>query len=340
MNAPAGEVWGLVADIGGTNARFGLACLAGGRVRIEEARTLKVADFPNLGPALRDYLAGLPKAAPILSYAALAAAGPVRDQAIRFTNSGWAFSAEAVKVEFAFAEVEILNDFTANALALPVLEPRDLAQLGPVSAPPAGAADVRLVCGPGSGFGVSALMGSGFAAQAIQGEGGHAAFAPDNEAEDRILAVLRAKYGRVSNERLLSGPGLVDLYEILARESGVGGPQRPDPSGITRAGLSGEDPVARAAILRFSAILGAVAGDFALAFGAEAGAYIAGGIVPRLVDAMHDSEFRTRFEAKGRLSYFVQPIPTFAILRGDLALVGCGARLARLAGSALDATIS
>lgn len=334
---PPESLSGLVADIGGTNARFAIAHLSHGRVSVSEIKKLHVADYPNIIPALRDYWQELP-ADQRPDLAVLAVAGPVRDQAIRFTNSPWAFSARELAQEFGWKGVRLLNDFQANALALPVLEEGDLAHLGGPQRPKPNAQNVRVVCGPGSGFGVSALLGEGSAAAAIQGEGGHVAFGPGDEMDDVILSRLRHKYGRVSVERLLSGPGLVDLYEILSEAAGARA--RIEAAQITERALNRSDPIAAACVERFAGILGSVAGDLAMVFGAESGVYIAGGIVPRLVDLMRESPFRARFEKKGRLSYFVEPIPTWAIRRGDLAMVGCGASLPTLMGSAWDASLS
>lgn len=316
----------VVGDIGGTNARFALAKIDGGRVGLTQAATLRCADFPNLAQALGHYLQGLARAAP--TDAAFAVAGPVRDQAIRFTNTGWAFSAQEIAQAFNFARVQLINDFTANAMALPVLAGEELAALGGPEVPAVGAQPVRAICGPGTGFGVSALIGD----YAVQGEGGHTAFAPGDEMEDRLLAYLRPLYGRVSVERLLSGPGLVDLDAFFAREAGA--PRKLSPEDVARRALKGEDGVAQQALERFCAVLGAVSGDLALLYGAESGVYIAGGIAPTLLDFLRRSRFRARFEDKGRLSYFVTPIPTYCVLRGDLAMVGCGAALMSLAKEA------
>lgn len=310
---------GIVGDIGGTNARFAVAEREGARVRLSQARSLRGADHDGMFAALKDYLAGLEGPAP--AQIVLAAAGPVRQQAVRFTNTHWAFSAAELEAEFSFQRAFLMNDFTANAVAVQVLAPEELAPLGGPEAPRAEAQDVCGVCGPGSGFGVSALVEG----RPLQAEGGHMAFAPNDEVEDRILGFLRPRYGRVSVERLLSGPGLVDLYEFFSAQAGRG--QRLEPAEVTRRALAGEDAAASLALGRFADILGAVAGDLALAFGAERGMYIAGGIVPKLVEVIRASRFRARFEEKGRLSYFNSPIPTYAVLRGDLAMVGCGAAL-------------
>lgn len=309
----------IVGDIGGTNARFALARLEERRVDVSHTANLRCADFPNLTGALRHYAQELGR--PMPARAAFAVAGPVRDQAIRFTNTGWAFSAQEIARAFGFADVRLINDFTANALALPVLAGEELAPLGGPLAAAAGAQPVRAICGPGTGFGVSSLVDD----YAIQGEGGHCAFAPSDAVEDRLLAYLRPLYGRVSVERLLSGPGLADIDAFFAREAGAA--RKLSPEDVTGRAVSGQDPIAQRALEQFCAVLGAVCGDLALLYGAESGVYIAGGIAPTIVDVLKASRFRARFEDKGRLSYFVTPIPSFCVLRGDLAMVGCGAAL-------------
>ncbi len=309
----------IVGDIGGTNARFALARLEAGRVDLSHAATLRCADFPNLTGALQSYAQSL--ARPVPARAAFAVAGPVRGQAIRFTNTGWAFSAQEIALAFGFSQVRLINDFTANAMALPVLAGEELAILGGPDAAAAGAQPVRAICGPGTGFGVSALVG----AYAVQGEGGHSAFAPGDEIEDRLLAYLRPLYGRVSVERLLSGPGLADMDAFFAQEAGSA--RKLSPEEVTRRALDGSDSIALLALERFCAVLGAVSGDLALLYGAESGVFIAGGIAPNMLEFLKASRFRARFEDKGRLSYFVTPIPSYCVLRGDLAMVGCGAAL-------------
>ncbi len=325
---------GLVADIGATNARFALATLDQGDVSLRQALTLPCANYPNLAPALTDYFAKTGAERP--DFAVFAVAGPVRGQAIRFTNNGWAFSARDISSAFGFKNTRLVNDFTANAVALPVLRTQDLAHLGGPKEPIANAQAVRAVCGPGSGFGVSALLGEGERAFPLHGEGGHVSFAPVDALEIEILQQFTRDYGRVSTERLLSGPGLCALDGFFAAR--LGAPRHLTAGEVTQAALEG-DRIAGQALDKFFEILGSVAGDLALTFGAEAGMYIAGGIVPRLINAIQTSRFRTRFDDKGRLSYFVTAIPTYAILRGDLALVGCGAALRQVADSA-DAALT
>lgn len=309
----------IVGDIGGTNARFALASLENGRVNLAGIKALRCADFPNLAQALQHYAQGLGQDLP--QAAAFAVAGPVRGQAIRFTNTGWAFSARDIAEGFGFARVRLINDFTANAMALPVLSGEELAPMGGPDAPALGAQPVRAICGPGTGFGVSALVSD----YAVQGEGGHTAFAPGDEIEDRLLAYLRPLYGRVSVERLLSGPGLADMDAFFAQEAGNA--RKLSPEEVTRRALDGADGIALMALERFCAVLGAVSGDLALLYGAESGVFIAGGIAPNMLDFLKRSQFRARFEDKGRLSYFVTPIPSYCVLRSDLAMVGCAAAL-------------
>lgn len=312
---------GLVADIGGTNARFAVAEVAGGVVRLSAARTLKTADFPSLDAALRTYLDAAD--APFLPAAAVAVAGPVASGAIRFTNNSWAFSAESVGEAFGFEGVRLLNDFEANAQGLSVLEPQDVLPLGGPTAPAAHAQPVRAVLGPGTGFGVGYLVEAGGAPVAIATEGGHALFAPQDEVEDRFFRWLRERFGRASIERALSGPGLACLYAMLSGKAA----EEVVPETVVQTGLAESDATAADALGRFCAMLGAVAGDVALTLGAQGGVYITGGVAGALRDLLPRSRFRARFEDKGRFKSWCAAVPTLAVVRNDLALVGAAAAL-------------
>ncbi|MDQ0463721.1 glucokinase [Caulobacter ginsengisoli] len=301
----------LVGDIGGTNARFGLA--RAGSAKIEAIHGYEVADYPQATDAIRVYLEAVKLSAPP-ARAAIAVAGPIIDGAIDFTNSDWLLSEQGLR-EMGFGEARLLNDFAALALAAPAMTGHDLHRLGhEAQAEPGG---TLVVMGPGTGFGVSALAAG---RTVVTTEGGHAAFAPGDEVEDEVLRRLRAEFGRVSIERLLSGPGICSLHRALADMAG-----RPvetdDPAAITKAALAG-DPASLDTLMRFCGILGAVAGDLALGFGATGGVYIAGGIPPRILDLLDASPFRARFEDKGRFKAYVARIPTQVIVHPHAALVG------------------
>ncbi|MDS4022123.1 MAG: glucokinase [Candidatus Competibacter sp.] len=308
----------LVADIGGTNARFARVG-ADGRPYAE--RSLPGAAFPGLTAAARAYLdaTGGPRPA----RAAVAVATPVTGDWIQFTNSDWSFSTEAARRELGLERLTILNDFTALALALPLLGPDERRAVGGGAAAPE--APIGLI-GAGTGLGVSGLVWSGERWIPLQTEGGHVTFAAADEREWAVGRILQRKFGHVSPERLLSGPGLVNLHAALAELEGW--PAEPlDPADITDRGLTGACPHCRDVLDLFCGALGAAAGNLALTLGARGGVYIGGGIVPRLGDFFDRSAFRARFEAKGRFSGYLAAVPTWVITAAHPALRGVAAAL-------------
>ena len=313
---------GLVGDVGGTNARLALVDDEG---RVRNPRSFPSREYPNLTDVVAEYLdstAG--KRRP--PRAVLAVAGPVVDGEIEFTNLEWRLSEVDLVAQFEFEAVALMNDFAAQALACPRLEGQDLRILGPDLA---GAHNMPLVAlGAGTGFGVAALARSDRGDIPVSTEGGHAAFAPTDDIEAEVWRRLLARYGRVSIERLLSGTGLFELYGMLADMDGRA-PELPDEAAVTREALVG-DPLAGRAVDRFCAILGAVAGDLALSFGARGGIYVSGGIAPRIAERLAASRFRERFEAKGRLSDYVSAIPTFLVLHPYPAIMGAARQLEQM----------
>jgi glucokinase len=249
----------------------------------------------------------------------LAVAGPVTDGEIDLTNSPWRVS-EAELQTLALNPVCLINDFEALAWGAPVVPADQLAALGgPASGDPHAAI---AVLGPGTGFGVSALARDHHGREiAMPTEGGHACFAPGDPIEDEILRILRRRYERVSIERLICGPGLLNMHRALAeidgRETHVD-----DPAQITTEALENPNSHCGATLARFCAILGAVAGDIALTTGARGGVYIAGGIAPRILPFLKASPFRERFERKGRFQDYMAAIPTHVILHKHAALLG------------------
>ena len=322
----AAEIIGLVGDVGGTNARFAVAHVRGGTIRLRHAQVLQAAEFAAGATAVSAYLAGLPENdRPRL--AVIAAAGPVQHGAVSFTNNkNWRFSETGLVRAAGLDAALLINDFTAQALALPRLKPRELHGLGPHGKAFPGAA--RVVMGPGTGFGAAALVDGQTAPIAVPGEGGHIGFAPHDEVEADILAHLVKRFGHVSIERVLSGPGLLNLYQILG-EMGRKPAPLTHPAEVTHAALAG-DPLARTALDRFCAVLGSVAGDFALAFGARNGVFISGGIAPDILDVLDASDFRRRFEDKGRMSDYLAPVATHVVLEPHAALIGSATQLEAL----------
>jgi glucokinase len=239
------------------------------------------------------------------------------------TNIDWRFSQAELKDELGLSRLIVVNDFAAIAWALPRLEPGDVHKVGGGMAQPRAA---MAAIGPGSGTGVSALVPAGEGWAVVSGEGGHVTLAATSEEEQSVVEALRAEYGRCSLERVLSGPGLVNVYAALCRQAGRGEPTA-TPADVTALAHQGE-PTARKAQSLFFAFLGAAAGDLAMTMGARGGVFIAGGIVPRLVEPLEKSQFRARFEAKGRYRPYVAAIPTYVItaalpaFRGLRSLLG------------------
>ncbi|WP_309090986.1 glucokinase [Phenylobacterium sp.] len=314
---------GLVGDVGGTHARFALVDAQG---HVRNPRTFQAKDYASLTDVIAEYLettAG--KRRP--PRAVVAVAGPVLDGEIEFTNLDWVVSEGDLLGQFEFEAVKLINDFAAQALACPRLDEGDLRRIGPEVG--RGAYDCPVVVlGAGTGFGVAGVARSERGDVPIATEGGHAAFAPNDEIEVEVWRRLREKYGRVSIERLLSGAGLYDLYCALADIEGRNA-VLPDQAAVTAEGLAG-DAFAGATLDRFLGMMGSVAGDLALSYGARGGVYVSGGIAPRMADRLATSPFRARFEDKGRLSDYVRGIPTFLVLHPYPAIIGAARELEQM----------
>jgi len=307
----------LLADIGGTNARFALQSQAGG---VDDVEVLAVADYPTPGAAICAYLAnarGRGLASDSVRHAALAIANPVEGDAIRMTNSHWHFSTEALRQELGLTTLLVVNDFAALAMALPHLALEGRRQVGGGAAQPG--RPLGLI-GPGTGLGVSGVVPAGNRWIALPGEGGHVSFAPNDRDEVAILEALWGEYGHVSAERLLSGMGLELIH--WARTG-----KRLQAAAISAAALDGSSGDCQGTVHVFCGILGGVAGNVALTLGATGGMYIGGGIVPRLGPLFEGSAFRARFEDKGRLAGYLARIPTYLITEEFPALRGVSAML-------------
>lgn len=313
----------LVGDIGGTNARFALITAPGGQP--EAIRTLPCADFDGPAAAMEHYLAGTTTPRP--RWCAFGIANPVDGDTIRMTNHDWAFSVRELRATLRLDHLEVVNDFTALALALPVLGPEDLMKVGGGSA--AGGRAIGLL-GAGTGLGISGLVPCGGDYVPLEGEGGHVTLAASNPQEAELIAWLAARYPHVSAERVLSGPGLVALYQAHAALAGRL-PEPYDPADVTRLALAGSDALCVVTLASFCAFLGTVAADLALTLGARGGIYIGGGIVPRLGEAFARSPFRQRFEDKGRFSRYLSEIPTYVIQAAYPGLIGSARVLERRA---------
>jgi glucokinase len=302
----------LLGDIGGTNARF---ALYDGHA-LSQVRTRSVADFAGpleaIGDVLDEFGGDQPQAA------LMAVAGLVEGGRATLTNGRWDFVAEDLKAGVGLAAVDLVNDFAAQAYAVPALGEADLSHVGGGEAVPG--APVAVI-GPGTGLGVAGLIPRSAGPVVLVTEGGHVTMAPADAEESRLLDDLRASFGHVSAERVISGPGLVNLYRAIAALEGLDVPER-DPGEITQLGLTGECPTSRRALDSFCAMLGTVAGNLALSLGAKGGVYIAGGIVPQILERFAQSEFRARFEAKGRFVGYLAAIPTFVVTHPSAALIG------------------
>jgi glucokinase len=317
MADPGAQI--LLADIGATNARFALLRRGGD---IGPVRTLAVADYPRLTDAAAAFLA---REGSSPGGAVLAVAGPVEGERAVMTNCPWVIDAAELRRLLAVPAVRLINDFEATAWSLSALEPDHVVAIGSGRAV-AGAPMV--VLGPGTGLGLASHVPHRDALVVIATEGGHVTLAATSAREDAVIAWLRGRFGHVSAERALSGPGLENLYRAIAAVDGAAVPAR-DATAITQAGVAGTCPVSRAALDMFCAMLGTFAGNAALSFGAHGGVFIAGGIAPRIVDYLMKSELRARFDGKGRLREYLEAIPLNVIVHPDYAFIGLKALVDR-----------
>ncbi len=306
----------LLADIGGTNARFALQGDAGALTHVA---VLECARYATLSAALRAYLSRDEVAAcGAPGQAAIAIANPVGGDHVAMTNHHWQFSIEAVRREFGFARLLVVNDFKALAMALPLLSPAQKRQVGGSAAAPGG---VFGLLGAGTGLGVSALVPAAGGWRALDSEGGHVTFAPASEREIDILRFAWREHPHVSAERLMSGSGLALIYRALAARAGVTAPPREAPA-IVAAALERSCPLCIETVDCFCEMLGTVAGNLAVTLGATGGIYIGGGIVPRLGERFDRSGFRARFEQKGRFGAYLARIPAFVITADYPGMLG------------------
>ncbi len=304
----------LVADIGGTNARFATVS-ENGYVPGNEL-TLRCAEFEDLAAATRRYLE-LSRVEPVTE-AVVAVATPLAGDRVSLTNNHWSFSIEQTRRSLGLNRLLLINDFTALALALPHLGPGESRQIGGGTA----VADAPIaLLGPGTGLGVSGLLPAAGAWVPIQGEGGHVALAPMTAREAQVLQALWQTYDHVSAERLLSGPGLVLLHRTLASVDSCADAPADNPEQIVSDALGG-DARCTATLELFCAMLGTVAANLCVTLGARGGVFIGGGIVPALGERFDRSSFRQRFEHKGRFSGYLRAVPTSVITARNPALRG------------------
>ncbi len=322
---PANERIGLVGDIGGTNARFAMATLRDRQIHLSEVLALPGHDYPGLEAAARDYLARTGQTR--LDAAVFACAGPVVDGSVSFTNVAWRASEASLATALGVPRVHLINDLAAVAWAAPVIPAEHLRRIaGPanVTTPPPAAAtpsvSTRAVLNAGTGCNASAHVRHELGDAVVVGEFGHASFAPSDALELKIWQRLAAEFGHVSNERVLAGPGLLNLYRALAAIEGQAAVWA-TPAEVSVASQT-PDPLARRAVETFCAIMGSIAGDVALTFGARGGVYLAGGVAATVLTEPHDTAFRQRFENKGRFRAYLAEIPTLLITDTNAALLG------------------
>jgi len=306
----------LVGDVGGTHARFAIVDPRARPLCVESRLDLPADDFATFDAAVEAYIAHIGETARPRA-AAIGVAGPVTRGRVDFTNRDWHASEENLR-RMGFARALLINDFAATAFSVATLAPEEFRTIGPDIA---GMAEEPItVLGAGTGFGVSCLARYRHLSVPLATEGGHMGFAPQGEAEIAVLVALERRFGRISVERVLSGPCLENLHTALRDVAGQEALSI-SAAGIVESAGTG-DATATQALDMFCAIFGSVAGDFALAHGARGGVYIAGGIAGKIEKVLRASRFRARFEDKGRLSHYVETIPTRLILNDDATFFG------------------
>lgn len=303
----------VVADVGGTNIRLAVCCNETGAV--SHLRTFSCSEFPALDAAITHYFSTLPEA---VNNLCIGIACPVEDDLVSMTNLSWEFSKKALKEKLQLDQLFVINDYTAISLAVPFLNDADKIKVGGGEAKPKG---VTAVFGPGTGLGVSHIIHAGNKWISLDGEGGHVSVATNNAEQAAVLGSLQDKFGHVSAERLLSGQGIVNIYEaICALENKPVDFQ--EPKHVTEAGLKGQCEIATRSITLFCEVMGGFAGNLALNLDCTGGVYIAGGIVPRFVEFFQNSKYREYFEAKGRFQEYLTTIPCYIITNDNPGLLG------------------
>lgn len=317
----------LLADIGGTNARFALADVtAPSPLLADSVRLYEVDDFPSLPDAAARYLedTGINAGGNAVKHAVMAVAGRVDGDEARITNFPWVISIRRTCQRLGLDGMRLVNDFTAQSMAVLAMRPDDVVAIGgtPWAARRGERGNDRTfaVIGPGTGLGVGGLLIRDRRPFPLSTEGGHVDFAPGTPEEIAILQQLSQEFGRVSIERLISGMGLVNIHRALSRIAGVDAGPR-EPKDITEGAARGDARCQRAVDV-FCAVFGAAAGDLVLTLGAWDGVFLAGGLVPKLLETLQHSAFRARFEHKGRFSPAMAEIPTLAVMHPQPGLLG------------------
>jgi len=304
----------LVADVGGTNARFSLVTAEG---QLTHALKLKCAEYSEFVTLLQEYLERLDVARP--AKACIAVAAPVFGDWVEITNNHLSFSISTVEQALGLDRLHVVNDFEALARSLPSLPREDLISIGGNKALPAGN---KVVLGSGTGLGVAGLVAMGGEWQPVVGEGGYIDVAPKTQYEHAVWQNIFARHGRVSGERILSGPGLQELFRAINEVNGYD-QKNHSPEIIVGNAVDNICSTSKDTIDLFCAFLGDVAGSIGLIFGARGGVYLGGGILLRILPLLEKSHFRKRFEDKGRISSYMKDVPTLVINDTTSALKGC-----------------
>ncbi|MGV6820329.1 MAG: glucokinase [Parvularcula sp.] len=311
----------IVADIGGTNARFGLASRQGEKLVLDKIQYFRAEDFESPRDAAAAYVESV---ALHPSKACFAIAAPISGDEIKFTNSHWTLKRSEVSQALSLVEpLSVVNDFYALAAGVGYLPAEGLLSIRTGIAEPCAPS---IVIGPGTGLGQAIILRCRDEEFVISTEGGHVCFAPTTEEEIEVLRFIAKEHSRVSVERLLSGRGLVNIHRALCVISGTPRVSL-QADEITQAALSGEFPVAVSAVKMFCEVLGSVAGDTVLSIGARNGVFLGGGILPKIRDFFLESRFLDRFDAKGRMRPYVEHVPISMILDDQTALYGAAAQV-------------
>ncbi|MEQ8710946.1 MAG: glucokinase [Rhodospirillales bacterium] len=308
----------LLGDIGGTNARFTIGLADSGD---DHAKTYRCADYPDLASIIETFIASLPDSLKPRN-GAICVAGPVKGPTAEMTNLPWSVDADVLRNRFSLEFLFLVNDFTAQALAIPYLGEADLFALDRMEAP---AGRAMAVLGPGTGLGVSALVPTPDGRWSpLTTEGGHVTMASRTGEEARVLQVLADRYGHVSAERVVSGQGIENIHKALCQITGTPDPEM-SAQQIVDSVLTGTEGLPAQTLNLFCGFLGTVASNLALTIGAQGGVFLAGGILPRMPDLVAASNFRSRFEDKGRFREYLSPIPVRIIMHPYPAFLGLAA---------------
>lgn len=316
------DEYGLVGDIGGTHARFGLVR----RQEVTEVCELRCADFEGLASALEAYFKSKLGGASANS-ACIAVATPVLGDRVSLTNSDWAFSIESTRARFGLRELRVVNDFAALARSVPLLGARDLDRVWLPPSSPRAAKAPCLVMGPGTGLGMASVVNLQGRWHILPGEGGHMTLPAQTPADLELLRVLWRDYSHVSAERLLSGTGLPLLHRALAVVRGTPGDDLPDAAAVVNAARYLPSGPAGDTLRTFSRMLGVVAGNAVLTLGASGGVYLAGGVLGKLGELFDKQAFVEGYAAKGRFSSYVSAVPVHHVVHPYPALLGAQALL-------------